>query len=72
MIMTNFRISQFFLQTEKREWKLGCIRELTVAAGLRALFAEFLGTFMLVMVATGITIDSLLNPFLLISVHGIH
>ncbi|XP_063686516.1 uncharacterized protein LOC134820224 [Bolinopsis microptera] len=37
----------------KREWKLGSFKEFTNEAGLRALFAEFLGIFMLVLFATG-------------------
>ena len=41
----------------KREWKLGSFKEFTNEAGLRALFAEFLGTFMLVLFATGDTLE---------------
>lgn len=36
-----------------RQWKLGSIKECANEAFLRALFAEFLGTFMLVLIATG-------------------
>ena len=39
-----------------RQWTLGSYKEFTDQAGLRALFSEFLGTFMLVLFATGLTI----------------
>jgi len=38
---------------KKRQWKLGSFREFTNVTGLRELFSEFLGTFMLVLIATG-------------------
>ena len=42
----------------KRQWKVGSFKEFTNEAGLRALFSEFLGTFMLVLIATGEILDS--------------
>ncbi|KAL5265108.1 hypothetical protein ACHWQZ_G005999 [Mnemiopsis leidyi] len=38
---------------QSRKWTVGSYREFTDQAGLRALFSEFLGTFMLVLFATG-------------------
>ena len=51
--MIYFSILLLFQEPTKRKWKLGSFKEFTNEAGLRALFAEFLGTFMLVLFATG-------------------